>query len=452
MSALARDRRHKDGALPLRISPNRHANSLFHNVLPVTALFSILCTGNASYLHENKYSRGEGVPRAVRPDWSGRLAYHGCAMNTSTIIGRSSSLRLAVHVFCALTIAFVLVANIYAQVDANASAPAVTVDADGTVHIPPQVVPLSSFLSPEARAYVTYRLLHPDPAPNPDIAKERARIDAHLAPLIDKQKARYPVDMQAATIGGVPTLVIVPKAGIAPRNQHRVLINLHGGGFSVCAPTCGIIESIPIAGLGKIKVVTVNYRQGPEFKFPAASEDVAKVYAELLKQYKPESIGIFGCSAGGMLTAESVAWIQTHHLPRPGAIGIFCASAGDFGGDAQFTTPPLDGRMPPPPKAGDGRMHLGYFSEANMRDPMISPAESAEVLRQFPPTLILSGTRAFDYSSGINTHNQLTKLGVEAELHLWDGLFHGFFYDPDVPESRETYDVTVKFFDKHLQP
>jgi epsilon-lactone hydrolase len=342
-------------------------------------------------------------------------------------------LRLTIHLLCGLTTALLLAPK--------AGAPTVKVDPDGTVHIPPQTVPLSSFLSPEARAYVTYRLLHPDPPPDPDITKERARIDAHLAPLIDKQKARYPVEIQSATVGGVPTLVIVPKSGIAPRNQHRVLINLHGGGFSVCAPTCGIIESIPIAGLGKIKVVTVNYRQGPEFKFPAASEDVAKVYAELLKQYKPESIGIFGCSAGGMLTAESVAWFQTHHLPRPGAIGIFCASAGDFGGDSEFTTPPLDGRM-----------HLGYFSTANMHDPMVSPVESEEVLRQFPPTLILSGTRAFDYSSGINTHNRLTKLGVDAELHLWDGLFHGFFYDPDVPESRETYDVTVKFFDHHLQP
>ncbi len=339
-----------------------------------------------------------------------------------------------------------------AQVDANTSAPAVAVDADGTVHVPPQTVPLSSFLSPEAKAYVTYRLLHPDPAPDPDIAKNRAQIDAHLAPLIAKQKARYPVDVQPKKIGEVNTLVITPKAGISAENQHRVLINLHGGGFSVCAPTCGIIESIPIAGLGKIKIISVDYRQGPEFKFPAASEDVANVYRELLKQYKPDSIGIFGCSAGGMLTAQSVAWFQTHHLPRPGAIGIFCASAGDFGGDAEFTTPPLDGRMPPKPGAADGRMHLGYFSEANMHDPMISPVEHPDVLRQFPPTLIISGTRAFDYSSGINTDNQLTKLGVEAELHLWDGLFHGFFYDPDVPESRETYDVTVKFFQKHLKP
>jgi acetyl esterase/lipase len=337
------------------------------------------------------------------------------------------------------------------QVDANSSATTVKVDADGTVHIPPQTVPLSGYLSPEARAYVTNRLLHPDPPPDPDIRKERASIDAHLAPLIDKQKTRYPVDIYPATIGGVKALVITPKDGIAAKNQRRVLINLHGGAFSVCAPTCGIIESIPIAGLGKIKVITVDYRQGPEFKFPAASEDVTRVYRELLKQYRPESIGIFGCSAGGMLTAESVAWFQTHALPRPGAIGIFCASAGDFGGDAEYTTPPLDGRMPPPIRTGDGRMRLGYFSNADMHDPMVSPVESESVLGKFPPTLILSGTRAFDYSAGINTHNQLAKLGVEAELHLWDGLFHGFFYDPDVPESRETYEVTVKFFDKYLQ-
>src|ERR1019366_8644325 len=251
---------------------------------------------------------GSGQPRFAQDDSAHKLhalprwGYSAGMTLLYSLLRIRTLLRYFVFMFCGLTMLYMTAANVNAQVDANASAPAVTVDADGTVHIPPQTVPRSSFLGPEARAYVTNRLLHPDPAPDPDIAKERARIDAHLAPLIDKQKARYPVEVQAATIGGVPTLVIVPKAGIAPRNLHRVLINLHGGGFSVCAPTCGIIESIPIAGLGKIKVVTVDYRQGPGFKFPAASEDVAKVYAELLKQYKPESIGIFGCSAGGMLT------------------------------------------------------------------------------------------------------------------------------------------------------
>ena len=29
-------------------------------------------------------------------------------------------------------------------------------------------------------------------------------------------------------------------------------------------------------------------------------------------------------------------------------------------------------------------------------------------------------------------------------------MFHGFFYNPDVPESRDCYDVIVKFFARHL--
>ena len=82
--------------------------------------------------------------------------------------------------------------------------------------------------------------------------------------------------------------------------------------------------------------------EGPDNKFPAASEDVASVYQELLKKYKPKNIGIYGCSAGGMQTAMSVAWFQKHSLPLPGAIGIFCASAGGiFGGDALYTAMPL---------------------------------------------------------------------------------------------------------------
>jgi acetyl esterase/lipase len=64
--------------------------------------------------------------------------------------------------------------------------------------------------------------------------------------------------------------------------------------------------------------------------------------------------------------------------------------------------------------------------------------------------LIITATRAFEMSGAVYTHNQLIKQGVEAELHVWDGLFHGFFYNPDVPESRDAYNVMVKFFERHL--
>jgi alpha-beta hydrolase superfamily lysophospholipase len=38
----------------------------------------------------------------------------------------------------------------------------------------------------------------------------------------------------------------------------------------------------------------------------------------------------------------------------------------------------------------------------------------------------------------------------DAELHVWDGVWHAFFMDPDLPESQEVYAVVVKFFDRHL--
>ena len=50
----------------------------------------------------------------------------------------------------------------------------------------------------------------------------------------------------------------------------------------------------------------------------------------------------------------------------------------------------------------------------------------------------------------VHTHAQLVQLGVEADLHVWDGLEHGFLYDCRLPESRETYRLVVDFFAKYL--
>ena len=144
----------------------------------------------------------------------------------------------------------------------------------------------------------------------------------------------------------------------------------------------------------------------------------------------------------------SLAWFQTHDLPTPGAAGIYCASAGSFGGDANYIAFPLgEARIPSAPP---GQNQLGYFSNANMKDPLVAPANSPEVLAKFPPTLLITATRDFAMSGAINTDVQLTKAGVDSELHVWDGLFHGFFYNADVPESRDAFNIMIKFFDSHL--
>jgi acetyl esterase/lipase len=91
-----------------------------------------------------------------------------------------------------------------------------------------------------------------------------------------------------------------------------------------------------------------------------------------------------------------------------------------------------------------------YLSTANLADPLVSPALSATVLAKFPPTLLVTGTRAYDMSAAVQTQRLLTKAGVSADLHLWDGLGHCFILDADFPESQEAYAVITHFFDMRL--
>lgn len=83
-------------------------------------------------------------------------------------------------------------------------------------------------------------------------------------------------------------------------------------------------------------------------------------------------------------------------------------------------------------------------------DPLAFPVRSLSVMKHFPPSLLVAATRDPALSSVVQTHAVLVSQGVDAELHIWEGLGHGFFFDLDLPQSREVYAVTVKFFDEHL--
>lgn len=347
---------------------------------------------------------------------------------------------------------------------ALAASPAVTpepgptseVDAQGVAHLPPVEVPASRFMSAEARAKFIALFSHPASAPAagsrpPDFRTRRENDERKNAPFVARDEVLWPVSIEPRLIGGVGTRVITPKSGIAPENRDRVLINLHGGGFIWGEGNGALTESIPIAGVGRITVITVQYREAPENHFPAASEDVAAVYRELLRTHRAEDIGLYGCSAGGMLAAESVAWFAKEKLPMPGAIGTFCGSLAGPGGDSAHVGPLLVGEhAPPAADSSSASMGNPYFRGASANDPLVLPINSPELLAHFPPTLLIAGSRDFTVSSLFASQAALAAAGVDAELHVWDGMWHAFLMDPDLPESRQVYQVVVRFFERHL--
>lgn len=264
--------------------------------------------------------------------------------------------------------------------------------------------------------------------------------------VIAKMREKYPVTIQAREIAGVYTDVISPEAGVASANQTRILINLHAGGFTFGARLCGQLESIPIASIAGIDVISVDYRLAPEHRHPAAVEDVIAVYRELLKSYDPRNIGIFGSSAGALLTAQAVFRMVKDNLPVPGAVAMLFAGATYWGeGDSAKWAAAIHGRTNIP----DPKEHL-YFQDVEGGDATAFPLHSPETLAHFPPSLLVSGGRDIALSSVIHTHSRLTASGVPAQLNIWEGVGHAFSLDFRLPQSVELYATLVRFFDENL--
>lgn len=343
---------------------------------------------------------------------------------------------------------------------------------EGTINVKSFDLPESSFLSEESRAALKrfrdiyqkeWSMMHAscpslEEADKKDMHQIRLcrAADFYDTSFYENLRSRYDVTIAPETIGGVYTEVFSPAKGIEQKNTTRVLINLHGGAFYMGSRWVSHLESIPVASVGRIKVVSIDYRMGPEHRFPAASEDVAEVYQELLKEYKAENIGIYGCSAGGAIAAQSISWFLKKNLPLPGAIGIFCAGAltgresesvkwqfsdGAYINGAVFNTGEY---------IENWAKSKAYFEGVSMTDPLVSPGGYDDIMSQFPPTLVISSTRDYALSLALNTHLQLTRLGVESRLHVWEGLAHGFYVNPELSESREATNVIVRFFDEYL--
>lgn len=258
---------------------------------------------------------------------------------------------------------------------------------------------------------------------------------------------RYSVDVQTSSYAGVVVEKFSPTTGVTEKNKNRILINLHGGAFTSGSRTVSQLESIPVALLGNIEVISVDYRMAPEYRFPAASDDVVTVYQELIKNYSPKNIGIYGASAGAHIATQVLVQLQEQGVELPGAIALISGGAVRKVGDSiAIGGAIVQGAFGIDLSASEST----YFAGIDPNNPQVTPALSDQYMSLFPPCMLASSTRDSDLSPVVATHRQLCRLGVEAELHIWEGLDHVFHYNPDLPESEELNCLIAEFFDKHL--
>jgi acetyl esterase/lipase len=208
----------------------------------------------------------------------------------------------------------------------------------------------------------------------------------------------------------------------------------------------GVSEGIYMAGFGRFKVLSIDYRRPPAAFYPAALDDVVNGWKGAIKMADPKNMGLFGLSSGGALTFSAVLRFKQEGIPLPAAIAPASPMSDLTGrGDSFQTNFMVDNVL-----VGIGRcdaMAEYYANGHDLKDPMLSPIYGD--FTGFPPAILVTGTRDLLLSSTVRAHRKLRQAGVEAQLHVFEGQSHAQ-YNRDTPEGKEAYEEIARFFNAHL--
>jgi monoterpene epsilon-lactone hydrolase len=343
------------------------------------------------------------------------------------------------------TLVFVAAAvlMVWSVVSRNVAAQSITeVAPNGTVHLE-RTVPIPDTISPQAQELLRHQPFVPQ-KPLATLADKREFLDRFQQEYGGRAAQLYPVRIENSSIAGVPVRLIHP-VNSSQKARHRILINLHGGGFLYDSGS--LTENIAVAHLTDTTVVAVLYRLAPEHPFPAAVDDALAVYRETLKSYAPEEIGLYGTSAGAVLAAELCVRLEQLHLRLPAALGFFTGSADlNHVGDTErlFSVDGLAGGLE------SLKDTVGpYIGTHDPRDPALSPIYAD--LSVFPPTLCISGTRDLLLSQTSLFQRALLRSGVDARLVVFEAMAHAHWSFTDLPESKEAFEIMARFFNQHVR-
>ncbi|MBN1690377.1 MAG: alpha/beta hydrolase [Dehalococcoidia bacterium] len=294
---------------------------------------------------------------------------------------------------------------------------------------------VSNTVSPEARHFQTEMAeVWCFDATRDDMPIIRNKLAEDFKPLVELVKNTCVESMENIEIGGVPVLVTTPK-GYNKQNDHKCIYYIHGGGYTVLDPVTMLVFSSPIGFVAGIKTYSIDYRLAPEYPFPAAVDDCLKVYRELVKRFEPGSFALLGDSAGATLSLVTALKASQQDLPLPAVIALSSPATDEKEiDDSQYILEGWDCGL------SRGRcvqkMFEAYAGKNDPEDPDISPIY-AKYPANFPPTLIITGTRDLFLSNCSRLQRRLIKTGLEVRMDVWEGMWHDFVLMPFIPEAQQ---------------
>ncbi|MBC7742531.1 MAG: alpha/beta hydrolase [Bdellovibrionaceae bacterium] len=242
--------------------------------------------------------------------------------------------------------------------------------------------------------------------------------------------------------GKIPARLYIPKA----KGPLPVVVYYHGGGFVIA--TNDVYDATPrsLAEQTKAIFVSVEYRKGPEFKFPAAHDDAFAAYKWVVSNAASfggdaKKIAVAGESAGGNLALNVAIKARDEGVQTPThQLLIYPVASNDMNSESykeNAAAKPLNKPMMEwfiknytrtPEDVNDSRLNL-----------------VAANLKGLPPATIIAAEIDPLRTEGKNLADKLKSAGVEVEYKNYKGVSHEFFGMASVvKEARDAQKFAAK--------
>ena len=237
------------------------------------------------------------------------------------------------------------------------------------------------------------------------------------------------VDVADRTIPGpggpIPVRIYTPEDG---RKPFPVIVYYHGGGWVIADRNAYDDGARGLSKGAMAIVISVDYRQGPEHKFPAAHDDALAAYQWAISNAgtlggDQRRIALAGESAGGGLAVATAMQARDKGLQAPvHVVSVYPIAQGDT------TTPSyVENAYAKPLSRGLMSWFFNYYTRtpADRQDPRIDLGHAH--LRGLPPTTIINAQIDPLRDDGMLLEQALRAAGVPVERRVFDGVTHEFF-------------------------
>ncbi|AFA71380.1 alpha/beta hydrolase fold-3 domain-containing protein [Gordonia polyisoprenivorans VH2] len=223
--------------------------------------------------------------------------------------------------------------------------------------------------------------------------------------------------------------------GLTRGRDRPIIYYLHGSGYVVCSPRThrGLVARL--SRQTGFLAFSLDYRLGPEYRWPTGGDDTIRGYHWLLDQgIDADRIVVAGDSAGGHLALDLLADNHRTGTPQPSAMVLFSPLY-----DPSFATAVAHER-------------------AGARDPIIDAVAAQKILRLYtgdadpdhprmriplddgitlPRTLIQYGGLEVMGQDARDYHQALVRAGGDAQIEAWRGQGHVFqMFGRLTPDAR----------------